>query len=76
MTCQEAHNALTGRLETFGSQEPWNALEQHLEDCPDCERHLRETESIRRVLKECCARMRAPQALRSRIAGALPHRAA
>ncbi|MCZ6506682.1 MAG: hypothetical protein O7A98_03095 [Acidobacteria bacterium] len=76
MTCQEAHNALAGRLQTFGSQEPWDALEQHLEDCPDCEHRLRQTESIRRLLRECCIRLRAPQALRARIADALPHRAA
>ncbi len=76
MTCQQAVDTLTGRIESLvGSKLP-DALERHLAECPDCAGRLQRTESIRRLLREYCLRLRAPQALRARIACALPHRAA
>ena len=58
------------------TERQWRGFEQHMTACPECDRQLRRTESIRRILRQCCRRMRAPQSLRSRIALALPHRAA
>ena len=76
MTCQEARDTLAGRFEHPGSNERWRGFEQHMTACPECDRQLRRTESIRRILRQCCRRVRAPQSLRSSIAIALPHRVA
>ena len=76
MTCEQAVDTLTGRIESWiGSNLP-NALERHLAECPECAGHLERTESVRRLLRECCERRLAPSALRVRISRALPHRAA
>lgn len=76
MTCQQAVDALTGRIECLaGSQLP-DALERHLGQCPDCAGRLERTATIRQLLRDGSERVRAPQALRMRIACALPHRAA
>jgi len=76
MTCKEARETLGGRLESSVSKEQWAAFEAHMTVCRECDRRLRQTESIRRMLRRCCNRLGAPQSLRSRIALALPHRAA
>ena len=76
MTCQEAIDTLAGRREGAHSNEQWRGFEEHMISCTECDRQLRLTESIRRILRQHCRRVRAPQSLRSRIALALPHRAA
>ncbi len=76
MNCTEAQLALVSGRVPADTESSWGALEAHLECCVDCERRLRETEPIRRLLRDSCRRLTAPQALRLRIFGALPHRAA
>jgi hypothetical protein len=76
MNCSEAQLALVSGRMPAGAGSSWGALEAHLERCVDCEGRLRETEPIRRLLRDCCERLKAPQSLRLRIFGALPHRAA
>ncbi|MDH3402996.1 MAG: hypothetical protein OES32_02530 [Acidobacteriota bacterium] len=76
MNCTEAQTALVSGCVPSGSENPWGAFEAHLEVCADCGRKLRETEPIRELVRDCCARLGAPWSLRLRIVGALPHRAA
>lgn len=76
MTCQEAQSALIYGFEPRGSEAESLAFERHMDGCSDCSARLRATEPIRRLLKCYCRRLRAPVALRLRVAGALPHRAA
>lgn len=76
MNCLDVQKTLLRGREPLVSPELWQAFEEHLTDCSQCKKRLRETEDIRDLLREHCARLRAPQMLRFRIAGALPHRAA
>jgi hypothetical protein len=76
MTCQEAQSALIHGFEACGAEDQSLAFERHMAGCSDCNARLRRSESIGRLLRLCCRRLRAPYALRMRIAGALPHRAA
>ena len=76
MTCQQAVDALTGRRVLLAHEGAPDALEKHLAVCPQCAGRLHRTESVRRLLRECCQRLPAPHTLRTRIACALPHRAA
>jgi hypothetical protein len=77
MTCQEAQSVLIHGFAPFGDEgDRSQAFERHMACCSACGARLRATEPVRRLLKRCCRRLRAPYTLRLRIAGALPHRAA
>jgi anti-sigma factor RsiW len=72
MECRTAQQLLEAYLDNELERADARLLEAHVDGCADCRDSLRRLDELRRALREPGLRYAAPEALRARIAAAVP----
>lgn len=67
LSCDEARELITGRVDEELAAPERTALEGHLKDCPDCRGQLERETALKSLLKRASAAVAAPAALRAKI---------
>lgn len=74
MDCRRINEFLYRFFDNELEQEIVVSFRDHIATCPDCSRQVSYTRKVLLVVRQKCSRCCAPESLRNRILGFMPHR--